>query len=285
MKQVKQIKFSNPDLKAFSKDCIEAIVKFQPVNGIFSVRSLSLSNCSDKVIAFNVNFPHVGDKFAVARSMHIYWYTCELRKLEKEYGESAKAYADNPTDENKLAHTIIGERLDSVKPYLQEIASNPYLKWVEPFVNADRTEGMNAYTEALRNAFEQAKSAIKEEFENSQNTKWSELKDKLSPFTIALWNDNKPDCVDNYTFNANATYTKEIFSMFGGKYEKSKEGFYSFVRANDEKIISNLIKGAVKILHEKYKIEQQNAEQQESKPDSKKESKKETQEETKTENK
>ena len=284
MKQVKQIKFSNPDMKAFSKDCIEAIVKFQPVNGIFSVRSLSLSNCSDKVIAFNVNFPHVTDGFTIAKSMHVYWYTCELRKLEKEYGESAKAYADNPTDENKLAHTIIGERLDSVKPYLQEIANNPYLKWVEPFVNADRIEGMNAYTEALRNAFEQAKSAIKEEFENSQNTKWSELKDKLSPFTIALWNDNKPsDCVDNYTFNANATYAKEIFSMFGGKYEKSKEGFYSFVRASDEKIIANLIKGAVKILHEKYKAEQQDGKKQDGKKqDGKRDSKKE--QEAKAEN-
>lgn len=283
MKQVKQIKFSNPDVKAFSKECIEAIVKFQPVNGIFSVRSLSLSNCADKVIAFNVNFPHISDKFTIAKSMHVYWYTCELRKLEKEYGESAKAYADNPTDENKLAHTIIGERLDSIKPYLQEIANNPYLKWVEPFVNADRLEGINAYTEALRNAFEQAKSAIKEEFENSQNTKWSELKDKLSPFTIALWDDNKPDCVDNYTFNANATYAKEIFAMFGGKYEKSKEGFYSFVRASDEKIIANLIKGAVKLLHEKYKVEQQNHEQQNSKKkNGKRDSKKE--QEAKAEN-
>lgn len=283
MKQVKQIKFSNPDVKAFSKDCIEAIAKFQPVNGIFSVRSLSLSNCSDKVIAFNVNFPHVTDGFTIAKSMHVYWYTCELRKLEKEYGESAKVYADNPTDENKLAHTIIGERLDSIKPYLQEIANNPYLKWVEPFVNADRVEAMNAYTEVLRDTFEQVKSVIKEEFENSQNTKWSEFKDKLSPFTIALWNDNKPDCVDNYTFNANATYAKEIFSMFGGKYEKSKEGFYSFVRANDEKIISNLIKGAVKILHEKYKAEQQNHEQQNSKKkNGKRDSKKE--QEAKAEN-
>ena len=130
---------------------------------------------------------------------------------------------------------------------------------------------MNAYTEALRNAFEQAKSAIKEEFENSQNTKWSELKDKLSPFTIALWNDNRPtDCVDNYTFNANATYTKEIFSMFGVKYDKTKEGLYSFVRASDEKIIANLIKGAVKILHEKYKAEQQDGKKQDGKRDSKK---------------
>lgn len=87
MKQVKQIKFSNPDMKAFSKDCLEAIAKFQPVDGIFSVRSLTLSNCSDKVITFNVNFPHVNDKFTIAKSIHVYWYTCELRKLEKEYGE------------------------------------------------------------------------------------------------------------------------------------------------------------------------------------------------------
>lgn len=181
---------------------------------------------------------------------------------------------DNPTDENKLAHTIIGERLDSVKPYLQEIANNPYLKWIEPFVNADRREAMNAYTEVLRNAFEQVKSVIKEEFEKSQNTKWSNLKDKLSPFTIALWNDNKPECVEDYTFNANVTYAKEIFATFGGKYDKNDKGYYSFMRAKDEEIMANLIKGAVKILHEKYKSESE-----------KNDSKKEPKQETKTENK
>lgn len=185
---------------------------------------LASGTVSEKLV--NLVYNHT-DSVKFQREYIRYWYGLELSGLKTEY-DKFKDYAIE-TDTDKTARAIIDARFENAVEILKEfenVSNVPVV--VERLVKCDRKSTFDgAFTGAFAPVEKVLKAMqaepLKGDAYKARNLK--PLRDALGDFTRVLWVKSEDGTCDEYTFNANARLTEEVFRVYmNGRVRDSKTG-------------------------------------------------------------